>query len=187
MRLTVVTFGSEGDTRPLAALCRGLMDRGHELLLFADESTLSRPRELGIPTQGLSGELKSAMPGEGPDHEVGFRDVLRSANRVKALITAHSADWLRTVAAHARESDAILFSSLAVGIGMVLSEELRKPAIGLFFQPLTPTREFSSSMLPPLQLPGWAKRATFGISLSQMWFTCGKPAQIARGAVFGTK
>jgi sterol 3beta-glucosyltransferase len=94
---------------------------------------------------------------------------------------------LRTVAAHARDCDAILFSSLAVGIGMVLSEELKKPAIGLFFQPLTPTREFSSPMLPPMNLPGWGKRATFKVSMSQMWSTCGKPAEIARHEVFGTQ
>src|SRR4051812_47813382 len=187
MRLTIVTFGSEGDTRPLAALCRGLMDRGHELLLFADESTLGRPRQLGIPTQALSGELKSTMPSGGPEREVRLPDLIKSASGIKALIAAQSADWLRSVASHARDADAILFSSLAVGIGMVLSEELKKPAMGLFFQPLTPTREFSSSMLPPLKLPGWANRATFAISLRQMWSTCGKPAQIARRAVFGTQ
>ena len=33
LRLSVVTVGSEGDTRPLAALCRGLLDRGHEVRL----------------------------------------------------------------------------------------------------------------------------------------------------------
>jgi sterol 3beta-glucosyltransferase len=36
MRFTVVTYGSEGDTRPLAALCHGMMDAGHEVRLFAE-------------------------------------------------------------------------------------------------------------------------------------------------------
>ncbi|MFL6620368.1 MAG: glycosyltransferase [Povalibacter sp.] len=185
MRLTVVTHGSEGDTRPLAALCRGLLDRGHELLLFADESTLSLPRKLGVPSQALSGDLKATLPIGDPKQEIRISDVLQTAKKVKAVITSNAAAWLRQVGDHARDSDAILFSSLAAGIGNVLRDEFKKPGCGLFFQPLTPTREFSSPMLPPLNLPGWAKRATFKASLAQMWSTCGRPAENARVEVFG--
>ncbi|MGH8200950.1 MAG: hypothetical protein ACREVO_11400 [Steroidobacteraceae bacterium] len=35
MRFTVVTYGSEGDTRPFVALCCGLIASGHEVRLFA--------------------------------------------------------------------------------------------------------------------------------------------------------
>ena len=185
MRLTFVTHGSEGDTRPLAALCRGLMDRGHELLLFADESTLDLPRQLGVPTQALAGNLKSTLPIADPNREIRISDVLRTANAVKAEIAKHSADWLRSVGEHARDSDVIVYSSLAAGVGDVLRDELRKPGAGVFFQPLTPTTEFSSSMLPPLNVPGWMRRATFRISLSQMWSTCGRAAEEARASVFG--
>ena len=30
MKFIVATYGTEGDARPFAALCRGLMDAGHE-------------------------------------------------------------------------------------------------------------------------------------------------------------
>ena len=185
MRLTFVTHGSEGDTRPLAALCRGLMDRGHELLLFADESTLTLPRKLGVPTQALAGDIKATLPIGDPKREIRISDVLRTANAVKAEIAAHSAAWLRSVGEHARDSQVIVFSSLAAGIGRVLRDEFAKPGVGIFFQPLTPTTEFSSPMLPPLNLPGWARRATFKLSLSQMWSTCGRAAENARASVFG--
>ena len=62
MRFTIVTFGSEGDTRPLAALSRGLLDAGHELKLFADKSTLGRARELSVPCEALEGDVKSVLP-----------------------------------------------------------------------------------------------------------------------------
>ena len=45
----VATYGTEGDARPLAALCRGLMDAGHEALLLADEATLGSAQALGVP------------------------------------------------------------------------------------------------------------------------------------------
>jgi sterol 3beta-glucosyltransferase len=40
MKLVALTYGTEGDTRPLAALCRALMDAGHEVTLLADSATL---------------------------------------------------------------------------------------------------------------------------------------------------
>ena len=32
MRIIALTFGTEGDTRPMVALCRGLHDAGHDVL-----------------------------------------------------------------------------------------------------------------------------------------------------------
>jgi hypothetical protein len=57
MRFSVITCGSEGDTRPLAALCRGLLDRGHDVKLFADEATLTLPRMLEVPCEPLQGDI----------------------------------------------------------------------------------------------------------------------------------
>jgi hypothetical protein len=125
------------------------------------------------------------LPIGDPKQEIRVSDVLRTAKGVKAVIAAQAATWLRTVAEHARESDMILFSSLATGVGRVLRDELKKPGVGLYFQPITPTREFSSSMLPPLDLPCWVKRATYRVSLGQMWAMCGRPAEDARMEVFG--
>ena len=58
MRFTVVTYGSEGDTRPLVALCRGLMDAHHEVQLFTEQSTVGSGRALGVPVAALAGELQ---------------------------------------------------------------------------------------------------------------------------------
>src|SRR5690606_1321053 len=49
MRLVALTYGTEGDTRPIAVLCRALMDAGHEVSLFADEKTLGSALGLGVP------------------------------------------------------------------------------------------------------------------------------------------
>jgi len=187
MRLSIVTFGSEGDTRPLAALCRGLLDRGHDLHLFAEHSTLSLPRSLGIPCEFLSGDVRATLPIADPRQDLRLPEIVRSMKALKAVIADNSASWLRTIAPHVRDSDAILFSSLAVGVGKALSEQFDKPAIGLFFQPITPTREFSSPMLPPMDLPGWANRLTFRPAHRQMSAVCGRAAQAARREVFGTR
>gem|GEM_PF-2966805 len=61
MQFSVVTYGTEGDTRPLVGLCRGLLDRGHDVRLFADRSTLSTAQVQGIPTFILAGDMKATV------------------------------------------------------------------------------------------------------------------------------
>ena len=186
MRFTVVTFGSEGDTRPLAALCRGLLDAGHDLKLFAEYSTLSLARTLGVPCEGLAGDVKSILPIVDPLQKLRLSDVLKVGRDMKAIIAANTASWIRTATEHARSSDAILFSSLALGVGVAVIEELRKPIIGLWFQPVTPTRAFCSPLLRPMRLPGWANQLTYRLLHHQMWSPYAKPTRTARREIFGT-
>jgi len=64
MRFCVVSYGTEGDTRPLAALCRALMNAGHETRMLADIATLGFADSLGVPTTALDGDIRKAlMPG----------------------------------------------------------------------------------------------------------------------------
>jgi UDP:flavonoid glycosyltransferase YjiC (YdhE family) len=187
VRFSVVTVGSEGDTRPLAALCRELLDRGHDLKLFADRSTLSLPGALGVPCEALQGDVKSIMPIADLRQKLRFADLMRIGKSLKALIADNSAAWLRTVGAHATRSDAILFSSLALGIGLTLREELRKTTVGLAFQPGgAPTREFSAPGLPPLKLPGFANAWSHRLAMRQLWSFFARSAPEARREVFGT-
>ena len=150
MRFAVVTFGSEGDTRPLAALCRGLLDRGHELKLFAEHSTLSLPQHLDIQCEVLAGDVQASLPIGDPRGDIRLSEIMRSIKALNAPIATNTAAWMRTVTPYLRSADAILVSSLAASAGNALGKELQKPVIGLFFQPITPTREFSSPMLPPM-------------------------------------
>ena len=187
MRFSVVTVGSEGDTRPLAALCRGLLDRGHEVKLFADDSTLTLPRTLGVPCEALQGDIKSILPIADPRQKLRFSELMRIGKDLKAFIANNSASWLREVGEHAGRSDTILFSSLALSIGLTLREELRKTAVGLAFQPGAPTREFCSPGLPPMKLPGWLNLWTHRLMQRQWWSFFAESAPKARLEVFGTK
>ena len=187
MRFSVVTVGSEGDTRPLAAFCRGLLDRGHEVKLFADDSTLSQPRILGVPCKALQGDIKCILPSGDPRQKLRLSDVMRIGRSLKDYIAANSALWLRAVAEDATRADAILFSSLALGIGLTLREQLRKTTVGLAFQPGgAPTREFCSPGLPPKNLPGWLNVWTHKLMLRQFWSLFAKSAPRARREVFGS-
>lgn len=57
MRLLALTYGTEGDTRPLVMLCHGLRHAGHQVLLLAEQGTLGSARELGVPHAALEGDI----------------------------------------------------------------------------------------------------------------------------------
>ena len=48
MKFVAVTYGAEGYTRPMALLCRALMDAGHSATLLADTATLGYAAALGV-------------------------------------------------------------------------------------------------------------------------------------------
>jgi hypothetical protein len=69
MKFIIATYGAEGDARPFAALCRGLMDAGHEARLprceTAPERSATRcPRRaaLWMPWQPLSASRQVKAP-----------------------------------------------------------------------------------------------------------------------------
>jgi sterol 3beta-glucosyltransferase len=66
VRLAAVTFGTEGDTRPIATLCRALKDAGHDVMLLAADGTLESARNLGVPHAALAGDIRGTLqPGGG--------------------------------------------------------------------------------------------------------------------------
>ena len=92
MKFVVATYGTEGDVRPFAALCRGLIDAGHEARLLADAATLSSARALGVPAAALAGDIRGALE----------RDRRRRRIAKGGGFSAHRARaWPRIANAHA--------------------------------------------------------------------------------------
>jgi sterol 3beta-glucosyltransferase len=186
MRFTVVTYGSEGDTRPLVALCRGLMDAGHRVQLFAEQSTISSAHSCGVPVQALPGDIISTLPMENPSQELRSTDLWKSIKDGLRAVKSNTGAWMSVVADHARTSDAILFSSLAVLVGHTIAQELKKPGIAVWLQPWSPTREFASPLLPPVRLPGWINLLSYRAGQAFMVRSYGEATEAARKEVFGS-
>ena len=55
MRVAIISFGSQGDTRPLIALSQGLVRTGHQAILLADPEFAALAAEAGLEFVPLAG------------------------------------------------------------------------------------------------------------------------------------
>lgn len=187
MKLAVVTYGTEGDTRPFAALCRTLMDAGHEPRLLADASTLDSARALGVPCAALAGDIRGALQAD-----ASISGVVAKGNSVNSTVKAlahiantHTESWLRQIVDTARDCDAIMVSALAAFAGLSAAEHLGVKAIGAGMIPITPTAAFPSPFLPPRMVPRWLNHASHRFVNGMLWRAFRKTTNAARAKVCG--
>lgn len=179
MKIVMVTFGTEGDARPLAALGNALGNAGHKVFFMGDARTLDTVHALAVPAGTLSGDIRSLFARAGP------RSGRRIAKAMLALMNTHAATWMQEVLAAADGCDAIVVSGLASFAGFSVAERLKVPAIGTGMFPLTPSREFPSPLLPPHRIPAWFNRASLALANQLLWLSCRKTLNRARAAVLG--
>src|SRR5512138_2325536 len=127
------------------------------------------------------------MPAGHPMQDLRLKDIMAAGKKIADVATSNAASRMRAIAEHAQASDGILFSTFGLFVGQLVAQELRKPAMGLWFQPITPTREFPSPMLPPMKLPGWLNHLSYRMLRTYLWRTLGRPTSAARQEVFGAR
>lgn len=187
MKLVIATYGTEGDTRPLAALGRALMEAGHEVRLLADAATLGSAAALGVPSAPLSGDIRAAIAPDGALSDAvrgrgGFNDTSKA---LAAIANANTAAWMREVADASAGCDAVLVSGLASFVGLSVAEYRGVPALGTGMIPITPTAEFASPFLPPGKLPRGLNRVSHRLVNALLWRAFRTATNAARAGVCG--
>ncbi|GAB3428151.1 glycosyltransferase [Massilia solisilvae] len=179
MKLLILTYGTEGDTRPLAALGHQLVSAGHEVHLLGDASTLGSAQELGLANSALSGDIRQLFSTSSSQGAKG------TAKALAQLTNANTRAWTLETLAAAEGCDAILTSGLAGFVGLSVAERLGIPAIGTGMIPLTPSRDFPSPFLPPGLVPRWLNHASLRLTNQLVWLAFRKSLNEARQAVLG--
>jgi sterol 3beta-glucosyltransferase len=186
MRLVAITYGTEGDTRPLAALCRALLDAGHEVTLLADDGTLDSARNLGVPHQALAGDIRGTLqPESGIASVVGKMGVNATVKALASIANANALSWTRLTLETAQGCDAVIVAGLAAFVGLSVAERLNVPAIGAGMFPLTPTEAFPSPLIPPRLVPRWLNKLSHRFITEALWRAFRNATNTARAQVCG--
>ncbi|MFM0299662.1 glycosyltransferase [Paraburkholderia sediminicola] len=181
MKLLALTYGTEGDTRPLAVLCRALMDAGHEVTLLADGATLGSARALGVPHAALSGNMRDELTvlvssGKG---------VNATAAGLARIANAQAHSWMQQTAEAAAGCDGLIVSGLAAFVGLSVAEYLGIRVIGAGLIPISPTHAFPSPFLPPRWVPAVLNRTSHQAVNGLLWHAFRKATNQARRSVLG--
>ncbi len=167
MKILLTTYGTEGDTRPMVALARGLMQAGHEALLLGDQYGQPLAVEAGVPYGVLAGDIRKAiaelMAGGGN------RNPGAATKSIAKLATGHTASWMKTVVECAEGCEALVFAGLTSYVALSAAEHLKLPVVGAGLQPVVPTRAFPNPFLPPLPLPGFCNAASHRLVMALLW------------------
>lgn len=184
MKLAAVTFGTEGDTRPIAELCRALMDAGHEVTLLAAGQTLRRAQDLNVPHATLTGDMRGAL--------LSIATVLSGktspnaqARALARVANENAAAWMHETLHVATGCKALICAGLAGFAGLSVAEKLRIPVIGAGMFPLTPTAEFPAPFLPPRETPRWLNRFSHRLVVQLLWWAFRKATNEARSTALG--
>ncbi|MER7752114.1 glycosyltransferase [Kitasatospora sp. NPDC097643] len=155
MRILIATAGSRGDVAPFTGLGVRLRAAGHQVAV-ATHTTFADPvRAAGLEFRPLPvdprAELASAegrrllQAGTGPQ---AILQLLRLGRKFMPALGDGIAD------ATALGTDLLLTTSTTSALGQVAAEAAGVPSIGLYLQPLSPTREFAPAVTGTRSLGG---------------------------------
>lgn len=148
MKFVAVSYGTEGDTRPVATLCRALMDAGHSVCMLADVSTTAYAKSIGVPTRVLAGDIRTVIRVT-PLHQV--------PKALIGLTLKHTSEWMDTISDEVKGCDAILVSGLTALVALSAAETVPGiKVIGSLMMTMSVTNDFPSPLFPYAQ-PWWLR------------------------------
>ncbi|MEW1830929.1 glycosyltransferase [Streptomyces sp. NPDC088196] len=142
-----MTAGSRGDVAPYTGLGHALARAGHEVTLVTHAGFAPLVAGSGVAFHPLPvdprAELESSR-GRGLHRSAsGGGKLLRVVAMARALVGRMTDDLLTA----ARTSEVLLLSSSLGPLGHAIAEGLSLPSMGVYLQPLAPTREFAPPVL----------------------------------------
>lgn len=147
VRVAIMTAGSRGDVAPYTGLSHALARAGHEVTLVTHGGFAPLVAGSGVGFHPLPvdprAELESSR-GRGLHRSgSGAGKLLRVVGMARALVGRMTDDLL----AAARANEVLLLSSSLGPLGHAVAEGLSLPSMGVYLQPLAPTREFAPPVL----------------------------------------
>jgi len=149
--ITLLTSGTRGDVVPYIALGLGLRDAGYNVRIAAPIGFASLVETSGLTFAPYEGNPSDLMFEQGDESPLtigsNFVNSIRATRNFIRQARPLYRRILHTAAEACRGSDLLIYGLPTIW-GAHIAEGLRIPAVRAVLQPLAPTREFSSTLLP---------------------------------------
>jgi UDP:flavonoid glycosyltransferase YjiC (YdhE family) len=173
MKVGVMTWGSEGDVRPLLALAGGLAKAGHDVQFayasIEGRSWTAQATALGCRAQAMGEAQLATVRGQG---QVALQRVILENNPVKQVQVVSQffmeplVDELWDVATRlSRECDVVV-THLLVHPAVTAAAKAKRPVVPVLTAPVVPTRAF-----PPMGMPD------LGVLNPALWWLAARVAK----------
>ena len=187
--ITLLTSGTRGDVIPYIALGLGLRDAGYNVRVAAPISFANLIQINNLIFAPFEGNPSDLLVEQGDQTPLtlgsNFINSIRATRSFLAKARPLYARMLHTAVDACRGSD-ILIHGLPTIWGAHIAEGLRIPAIRALLQPLTPTREFPSALLPfRFSFLGIGNWFSHWAVTQAIWLSWRREINYARHADFG--
>lgn len=187
MRVAIISFGSQGDTRPLIALSQSLVRTGHQAILLADPEFAELAAEAGVEFVPLAGGSVRDLFTD--------REIAKPSRRgfdvwgVMQVLMKHMGDytetWGRQLRKAASDADVVVASGLTFFIGLAVAEALGLPTVAASLQPVVPTRDFPPAIIRAPGMPRIVYPTLHRVVSVAVWFLTARSVQRLRHATLG--
>ncbi len=158
MKITILTYGSQGDVEPFAALARGLLRAGFQTKLVAPDYFKPRFDLQGVDYIGLPGEPAQLVQNLVDSAGMNRLGMIREMSRFVIPLAEEVFSKSRMACA---DADGIIHSFLLTSTGLSLGEELGIPTFSAqLFPVFSATSEFAAPTFPDLPLGGIYRKLT---------------------------
>ena len=149
--ITLLTSGTRGDVLPYIALGEGLRDAGYNVRIAASSGFANLVQQSKLTFVPFEGNPSDLMIEQGDQSALTIGSSLIRSMRATQNFLRLARPIYRTMlhsAAEACRGSDLLIHGLSTLWGAHIAEGLRIPAVRALLQPLAPTREFPSALLP---------------------------------------
>ncbi|NUP00107.1 MAG: glycosyltransferase family 1 protein [Nonomuraea sp.] len=159
MRIMIVALGTMGDVAPYTGLATRLHGAGHEVSVAAYPRFAEMIRGIGVAFREIPGD--PAVEGEWTQAE--------NSRQAARGVAGKSLELGESILAAAKQGTDLLLLSMSGQVGIHVAESLGIPSMGVFLQPIIPTREFPPSFLGVTgSLGSWGNRAAAQLVIGAM-------------------
>ena len=156
MRIVIIAPGSRGDVQPYIALGQGLMKAGYIVRLVTHQDFEALVTSHGLEFWPIAGDVQAIVQDEEMRERVEGGNFLLLLAQMAKEAQRGALRLAEGGLAASQGMDLVLAGMGGVYVGIALAEKLNLPLLQAYVVPFTPTREFSSVLVP--NLPPWLGR-----------------------------